>query len=97
MATEHSAPEGAERVLATEKPLDYAEILGVLRATHRDTWPSQTGFGDLINPDGPEAADAIADLVAENERLRKRASKLERRYDEAIDERNATRAALKQD
>lgn len=56
------------------------ELLERLRARHRGETQSGTLFSLLVNPDGPEAADAIASLLdksdeadrlaAENARLR---------------------------
>ncbi len=39
-----------------------SDIVERLRAKHDDTWPQQIGYGDLINQDGPEAADEIERL-----------------------------------
>jgi len=46
------------------------EMASVLVRRHRDTWPIQTGYGDLINEDGPEAAALLVSLADEVVRLR---------------------------
>ena len=51
-------PRTVERV--TMKPEELADLIERLRARHNDTWPMQIGHGDLINEDGPTAADALA-------------------------------------
>ena len=38
------------------------DLVERLRAKHDDTWPLKIAFGDLINEDGPEAADRIEEL-----------------------------------
>lgn len=45
------------------------DLVKRLRAQHNDTWPLKIGHGDLINEDGPEAADRIEKLETEIERL----------------------------
>ena len=40
------------------------DLVKRLRAKHNDTWPLKIGHGDLINDDGPEAADRIEKLEA---------------------------------
>ena len=40
------------------------DLVKRLRAQHNDTWPLKIGHGDLINEDGPEAADRIEKLEA---------------------------------
>lgn len=47
-----------------------ADLIERLRARHNDTWPRQIGHGDLINEDGPAAADALSAQAAEIERMR---------------------------
>lgn len=38
------------------------DLVDRLRLRHTDTWPMQIGKGDLINTDGPAAADRIEEL-----------------------------------
>lgn len=52
------------------KPEELADLIERLRARHNDTWPMQIGHGDLINEDGPAAADALAAQAVELERMR---------------------------
>ena len=40
------------------------DLVKRLRFKHNDTWPIKIGHGDLVNEDGPEAADRIAKLEA---------------------------------
>lgn len=42
--------------------VETADLIERLKETHGDTWPRQTGYGDLVNPDGPEAVAAIERL-----------------------------------
>lgn len=53
-----------------ESPEALAGLLFALEARHGDTWPTQIGYGDLINQDGPEAAALIRRLAGEVERAR---------------------------
>ena len=46
------------------------DLVKRLRAKHADTWPVKIGHGDLINEDGPEAADRIEKLETLVEQLR---------------------------
>ena len=40
------------------------DLKELLRFKHNDTWPKKIGYGDLVNEDGPEAADRIEKLEA---------------------------------
>lgn len=57
-------------------------LLQSLRAEHKDTWPIKIGFGDLINPDGAEAANEIEQLqelsIARGEQVKRLCAEIER-------------------
>lgn len=51
---------------------EVGEMVEILNAKHNDTWPRMIGYGDLINEDGPAAADLLARVAAERDDLNRR-------------------------